>query len=66
MCALIDETDDAGERTLWLTMAAQAGHVPAMYHLGLICPDPRLREHWLQEAARRGCVDAMAELAPTW
>jgi hypothetical protein len=40
--------------------------VPAMYHLGLICGDPQLREYWLQKAALRGCEAASAELAPTW
>jgi len=66
MCALLAETEDAAERLHWLTVAAEAGYVPAMYQLGLAAPDPRQRARWLDAAARRGCEAAAAELADTW
>ena len=43
-------------------MAADEGHVAAMYYWGLVCDDPYERERWLNEAARNGCEAAMAEL----
>jgi len=42
-----------------LRQAAQAGHVSAMYRLGLESPDRSEREHWLREAAHVGYVPAM-------
>jgi hypothetical protein len=43
-------------------MAAEEGHVPAMYEFALLCRDRRERERWLHESARNGCEAAMAEL----
>jgi TPR repeat protein len=60
--ALTAELEDFEERKRWLRMAAEEGHVAAMYYWGLVCDDPRQRERWLTEAARNGCEAAAAEL----
>jgi TPR repeat protein len=44
-------------------MAAEAGHVPAMYELGLSGNGPDEKRRWLEEAARKGCQAAMLELS---
>jgi hypothetical protein len=44
-------------------MAAEEGHVVAMYVLGLACGDPKEKRRWLAEAARNGSQPAMLELA---
>jgi len=44
-------------------MAAEEGHVPAMYELGLACSDLNEKRRWLEEAARNGWQAAMMELA---
>jgi len=52
----------AADGVALLRQAAQAGHVSAMYQLGLESPDAEERKHWLREAAHEGHVPAMYAL----
>jgi TPR repeat protein len=53
---------DEKEKKHWLTMAAEEGHVPAMFDLGLLCDSRWKRDRWLEEAARNGSQAAMVQL----
>jgi len=44
-------------------MAAEEGHVPAMYEPGLACSDPKEKRRRLEESTRNGSQPAMLELA---
>jgi TPR repeat protein len=43
-------------------MAAEEGHVQAMYLLSSACDDPAERRRWLRMAAEEGHIQAMHEL----
>jgi hypothetical protein len=63
MYLLSQEYDDPSERRRWLRMAAEEGHVPAMYEPGLACSDPKEKRRRLEESTRNGSQPAMLELA---
>ena len=55
--------DDSSAHLSFLRMAAEHGHVAAMYKLGLDSDDASERKYWLTEASREGHVPAMYALA---
>ncbi len=61
------QTDSGGDRDVpvklrHLKVAAERGHLEAMYLLAQECEDRRERIHWLMMAAERGHVPAMHDL----
>jgi hypothetical protein len=57
-----ESSTESQEKRRWLRMAAEEGHVPAMYDLSAAIECPREREKWLREAARNGWEAAVVEL----